>query len=73
MVRHSFLLRGVRSVRTGACLALKATGDLFFAGFAVTGEIVSAHSEPKAARKQSAIEKSCGMFVAPKIRTLAQP
>jgi hypothetical protein len=70
MVRHSFLLRGVRSVRTGSCLALKATGDLFFAGFAVTGEIVSA---PKAARKQSAIEKSCGIFVAPKIRTLAQP
>ena len=39
--------------------------DLFFAGFATTDEFASATT--KAARKQSATEEPCGMFLAPKI------
>jgi hypothetical protein len=45
------LFRGVRSVRTGPCLGVGITTDLSFAGFAMTVEFASTHSELRTARK----------------------
>ena len=45
-------------MRTGACLGWGQATGVFFAGLAVTGEIVSAHREPKAAKKQSCYRKN---------------
>ena len=58
--RHSLLLPGVRSVRTGPSLEGGATG-VFFAGLATTCEVARTQRVPLAAKKQSAVEKSCGM------------
>ena len=51
--RNSFLSRGVRSVRRGACLGGGTTGDGFFAGLAPTAEFANTYSEHTAATKLS--------------------
>ena len=57
MARQSRLLRGVRSVRMGAFLAVEATGAVFFAGLAATDEFANRHNKLTAATKESVSAK----------------